>query len=367
MYDNPAELHRKQLAAKQKEEEQKKKEVQDWYAKKEQEMEQDSKYKTRDFSMDDYYDYEYASRLKRFCSYNPGLGYYDDWYTNQWYYNPSPWAYNYSIYGPSMMYPGFYSPYYPIYGMNSGLSLSFMWGYPSWNMGYYPYYGMNYMGYPGIYSPYGYYYNPYSYYYYGNYYYPNSGYETYSYGPRGGYIGSNSPIRSYAGMSKAEAVKNIESGRVVSGEPVSIEQTPKFQSFDSYRTLNDFPGNLPRTSREVSVRDFQSSASSMNIEEPTVPANGIRSVFYRDVQATSSEPSRPSRSFQNSGSPSVLPETSTPNVLPVRSSGNRSFHNQPSFPKSEGRGLNIQMSPVSPGSSGGINIHRNSGGSFNPR
>jgi len=54
-------------------------------------------YKEPSYSADDYYDYQYASRINRF--YNPvGLGYYDNYYTNLYTYNPMPFNYGVSIY-----------------------------------------------------------------------------------------------------------------------------------------------------------------------------------------------------------------------------------------------------------------------------
>ena len=47
---------------------------------------------------DDYYDYEYASRLRRFNDYNMGYGYYDDYYTNSYWYNYDPYFWGVSIY-----------------------------------------------------------------------------------------------------------------------------------------------------------------------------------------------------------------------------------------------------------------------------
>ncbi|MBR5784623.1 MAG: hypothetical protein IKY43_05595, partial [Bacteroidales bacterium] len=76
----------------------------------------------------DYYDYAYTARIRRFDSPMIGIGYYDDYYTNMyWYtYNPSNWGV--SIYlGYNWWYPSwcwYYRPYYYSY-----------WGYydPFWN------------------------------------------------------------------------------------------------------------------------------------------------------------------------------------------------------------------------------------------
>jgi hypothetical protein len=74
---------------------------------------------------DDYYSYEYSSRMRRF--YNPvyGVNYYDPFYTNQYWYDYSPASWGVSIYlgynwwAPSYFY---YSPFcYGGFGMSYGI------------------------------------------------------------------------------------------------------------------------------------------------------------------------------------------------------------------------------------------------------
>lgn len=177
-------------------------------------------YYEQPFDYDDYYDYEYAARLRRFNSPNPCAGYYDNYYTNAYYYNQNPNYYgtsvynSYSFWGPSAyaynycpssyfyynsgwawgtgMYYG--NPYGSPYGMgyydpwaNQG------WGYnpycsynPGWNSGWGGY-GYN----PYGYNPYGYANNGYG---YGNgygngngnnnYYFNSYDENSYYYGPR---------------------------------------------------------------------------------------------------------------------------------------------------------------------------------------
>ena len=50
-------------------------------------------YKDREFKYDDYYDYEYATRVRRFNNRIDGLSYYDNYYTNSYWYNPNPYNY----------------------------------------------------------------------------------------------------------------------------------------------------------------------------------------------------------------------------------------------------------------------------------
>lgn len=167
-------------------------------------------YKDREFKYDDYYDYEYATRIRRFDNNINGLGYYDNYYTNSYWYSGNPYNYGISIYnGYSWWGPGYNSySYFPslsfyynwgwgcsphygygaYYGYNPYLSSYWqgyyngyyngMWGNPYYGYGYgYPYYG-------GWGSPY---YNGWGYY---NAYDLNSGYATY--GPRTSHSGGNS-------------------------------------------------------------------------------------------------------------------------------------------------------------------------------
>lgn len=183
-------------------------------------------YKDREFKYDDYYDYEYATRIKRFNNNINGLGYYDNYYTNSYWYSGNPYNYGVSVYngyswwGPSYnaysYYPSvtFYSnwgwgcsPYYgygSYYGYNPYMSSYWHGYYNGYNQGYYngawgyPYYGYGYGGYG---SPYGYggwgnpYYNGWGYY---NAYDYNS---SYTYGPRTSHGGGNSRRVSNPGLS----------------------------------------------------------------------------------------------------------------------------------------------------------------------
>jgi Ni/Co efflux regulator RcnB len=55
-------------------------------------------YKDPEYNRDDYYDYEYASRVNRFQNPIYGASYYDPYYTNLYTYNQNPSCYGTSIY-----------------------------------------------------------------------------------------------------------------------------------------------------------------------------------------------------------------------------------------------------------------------------
>jgi hypothetical protein len=78
---------------------------------------------------DNYYDYAYASRLRRFHSNYYMDSYYSPYYSNLYFYDYNPWSWGTSIYFNS----GWYSPFF---------GLSFGWGWPSYSYGWgYPSYG----------------------------------------------------------------------------------------------------------------------------------------------------------------------------------------------------------------------------------
>jgi hypothetical protein len=147
----------------------------------------DNYYYEDNFKYDDYYDYSYASRIRRFDNPLYGAGYYDSYYTNEYWYNYNPYAWGTSIYigyDYRYAYPfnGFYYYNSPYFGYSRFSSY-----YPYnnfWYANYYnPYYGYNYW------SPYNYGYNYYNSYWNGFYdgaFYGSNPYDINSryYGPR---------------------------------------------------------------------------------------------------------------------------------------------------------------------------------------
>lgn len=95
------------------------------------------------YDEDDYYDYQYSARLKRFYAPAVGYGYYDPFYTNSYWYDYNPYNYGVSIYlgynwwAPSFCYydPFWYAPVNPYFHNHYGY-------YDSWYSPY-GYYGYN--------------------------------------------------------------------------------------------------------------------------------------------------------------------------------------------------------------------------------
>ena len=80
------------------------------------------------YNPDDYYDYSYSSRLRRFhTGVSLGFGYYDPYFTNMYWYDYAPASWGLSIYlGYNWWWPGYYyrpyyySPYWYDYGFRYG-------------------------------------------------------------------------------------------------------------------------------------------------------------------------------------------------------------------------------------------------------
>jgi hypothetical protein len=124
-----------------------------------------------DYDMDDYYDYMYSSRIRRFHRNNfTGMGYYNPFYTNTYFYNNDPMFFGNSIYSSY----GFFNPYVPWgfggsglnFGWNSFSGFNFGFGYNPYSMFNNPWrwnsWGYNPWSSPFGYNPWGY--NPWGYY-----------------------------------------------------------------------------------------------------------------------------------------------------------------------------------------------------------
>lgn len=65
------------------------------------------------FDADDQYDYYYAARLRRFHAPTVGFGYYNNYYTNSFWYSSNPYQCGVSIYyGYNFWDPSYYDPWY---------------------------------------------------------------------------------------------------------------------------------------------------------------------------------------------------------------------------------------------------------------
>lgn len=144
------------------------------------------------FYQDDYYDYAYAARIRRFHS-GVGFGYYDPWFTNMYWYNYDPFFFGTSIYVTySWWYP---SPWFrygwgwgPVWGWNWGWSWNWGWNY-GWGWGNSYWLGYNHGYWNGYWNGY---YNGLNNGIVSNYYFNSFDSNSWYYGPRGSSTGAGS-------------------------------------------------------------------------------------------------------------------------------------------------------------------------------
>lgn len=326
---------------------------------------------------DEYYDYEYASRLRRFHNTTITNNYYSPWYTNSYWYNPSPWSFNYSIYDPFCC---------NTWGYHSSWSIGFSWGYSPWYSVYSPWYSPWYRPY----SMYGYwaynpYYNPwYSYPIYTDNVYPSDVYygsrngTGYTGGTRGG-INANRNSAGRSGMAgegpKSARDANIrdEGGRRAADGRNSVRSVqPRVGTETGDRTpvRNDNTA-APREERYTGGRRIEDD------RRQTTPERHIQSPAERIGRTDERrrpvfvQPDQPSRSYDRSITPRRSEDNNirtTPRTAPRRSNTYSAPPAQPSSPSinrsaSPSRGSNISTPSRSSGSVGGSS--RSSGGSRN--
>jgi hypothetical protein len=136
----------------------------------------------------EYYDYEYSSRIRRFHRNRGRSGYYDDYYTNYYWYDYDPYNYGTSIYTSFNWWRPRYSGLNAGWSYNGGWNIGWSWGWGS--TGSYGYYGSG--GY-NTYTPYwGGHHHHHNYHggYYANNYYNSYDRNSHYYGKRGRHSGT---------------------------------------------------------------------------------------------------------------------------------------------------------------------------------
>lgn len=266
-----------QLAQQKKIEEERKKFIQDSIAEAEEKMKNNPYYKEPNYNKEDYYDYEYAARIKRFYNPVPGLGYYDNWYTNYGFYGtPNYGSSIYMGYGSAWPYMG-----YGYNGLSSYWSygLGWGWGNPynySYGLGYSPY---SYYGYysPYFYSPYYYGYSPYGYspYYYG--YSPYIGYNPYYYNSQD--INSMTyyaPRVSHEGFNSPRTSNNIHtSENNFSKKPVVIYPEMSLPKFDETARPKIATKDKQIPINVLNAPLIHQMSKNPNIQSPFIPRHAI--------------------------------------------------------------------------------------------
>lgn len=350
-------------------------------------------YKDREFKYDDYYDYEYATRVKRFNNRIDGLSYYDNYYTNSYWYNPNPYNYGVSVYNGYSWWGASYNAY----SYNPSINFYSNWG---WGCnsgygygGYNPYmagymqgynngfnnglYG-NYYGYGNPYysyaSPFGYNYgygNPYGYggYGYNNPYNNGWGYynsydhnSSYTYGPRSSHGGGNSRRTSNPGLIEKRDSYTEKFVKSVSEQQVRDRDT-KFSNISPVRAGNyDEPVRVNNNGVPIKNGGVRPTINEGTpTRNTTTPVRNDNS-FEEPVKQQSNTPIRvkeevaPVRQQQ-----APVRQTPIKVVEPVKQ-----FENMPRKEAPARSNDNFQV-PSTPSNNGGGNTPSNNGGGRRPR
>ena len=233
------------------------------------------------YEADDYYDFSYSARIRRFHQPLWSMGYYGGLYTDYYWYSYNPYHCGMSIYYGYHYYDSFYSPFYS-------------WGYSGYYSPYYSYY--NHHGY-GHTNHYGYNNNynndTYSY---------NNSYDNNSihYGPRGSLSSRGNSNRSVKSVVNATNNKNStynKFDRMVDKKIIT-------------RTIKTNSNRIEKTNTNRTVTKSNTTKSSTN--------KGVKTNTYK---SKSNRSSTKSNSYKKGNSKSNRSYTAP------KSSSNRSYNN----------------------------------------
>ncbi len=360
-------------------------------------------YKDRPFKYDDYYDYEYATRVRRFNNNINGLGYYDNYYTNSYWYNSNPYNYGVSVYNGY----SWWGPTYNSYSYNPSVNFYNNWGWGC-NPGYGYYSGYNpymagyaagynngfyngYYGYPygyGYGSPYygGYYNNPYGYYGYGGYYnnyynYNNNGWgyynaydhnSSYTYGPRSSYGGGNSRRTSNPGNSVVKREGFSDKDKFIASVAEQQVRETKFTDPVNPRTPKTEIAN-PRVTKidePIRVDNNGNPVKTDGVRQP------VKTDMYEPVRDNSTKTNEPVRNYPVK----TYDDTPIKDQQPVQTKGNdyapvkqvpvrnpEPVKQVESYPRFEMPTRNSNPTPNFPSNNGGGGSAPSGGGGHRPR
>ena len=231
------------------------------------------------YEADDYYDFSYSARIRRFHRPVWSMGYYGGLYTDYYWYSYNPYHCGMSIYYGYNYYDPFYSPYYS-------------WGYSGYYSPYYSYYNHHAYGHNHHYGYNNYYNNDaYSY---------NNSYDNNSihYGPRGSLssrTNSNRSVKSVVNTTNNKNSTYNKFDRMVDKKITT--RTIKTNSNRSVKT-NTYKSNSNRSSTKSNSYNKGNSKSNRSYTAPK--SNSNRS--YNNSRGSSTRSSGNSRSSGSSGS-----------------------------------------------------------------
>lgn len=251
------------------------------------------------YNDDSYNDYFYTSRLRRYYQPSYGFGYWDNYYTNYYFYDNNPWSWGNNIYSYTPNY--YWNPWgiyigYSTWGSHNGWN----WGRPCYAAWYDPYgwnsgWNNNYYGYNGYYGYnngygngyYNGYNNGYNNGYYNGYYngYNNNyayggGYDYGYWGPRKQMMDADGLPSNTSGIKTASAIDN---GRNDLAAPSNPSQVTTGRASD-FTTKSDVPLNVKteptqittttRTVNEIPRSGVVTERSNSNTVAPSNTNNG---------------------------------------------------------------------------------------------
>ncbi len=311
-----------------------------------------------DFDTDDYYDYAYSSRIRRFHRPIATYSYYDPFYTNMYWYNYDPFFYGSSIY---LSY-NFWRPrpwrFNAGWGWNSWNAYNnFSWGYNfGWSPGWSGYYASSFVN-PWGFNNWGFNNNPWGYHAgycagfsngynlgYNNFYYDNSYYNSFDansvnnhyYGHRSNTTSNTNYSHrgvgeAYVNATGKKGVNTAFASKDIAAATRSVNVKPKTvgtvksrgTSVNTPRKEVNAPRNYSTTTPVSTTPKAVSRPKSTAVTSPASPTRP-RTINSRDVN-------RPSRSNGTTAPRNV----STPKVVTPSRNRNTSIPSGPRFEPSK--------------------------------
>ena len=330
----------------------------------------------------DYYDFSYASRIRRFHRPYASFGYYDPFFTNMYFYTHNPMYYGVSIY----MGYGAAPFYYPGHFMMSPWYSSWHWyPYASWYGGFYPsaywmwgwrntywagYHHGFYSGlYAGMYHPYGYWGH------YSHFYNSHDG-SNYHYGPRGSmgstvdrstygrHTGSVDGRTSFAERFEARTAVDDQGNRVIlaenrTGTALEAQTSARRESSDaiSAATGESTTGRTAAEQVQERVREHTGAQESATASRYTTPdaarataeeSTGIQTDRTATQRYTRPQQVSPQRQTDTRSANYTLPRTYTAPSYQQPSTPQRTRPASTTAPANQTRPSGDQARPAQP-------------------
>lgn len=261
------------------------------------------------FDYESNYDFSYAVRLRRFYGPSFGFGYYNNYYTNSYWYTHNPHHCGLSIYYGHHWDPWYYDPWYSPY-------------YSSWPYHYHSYYHSPYFA---------------SYYGWNTYhpiYFNSHDHNTVHYGPR---QSRNSRLVSSVASRYKDEVRSMPNRGMTTGEEVrrslaneqrSLMVQPtegRSQGLDRFNQREPLNNRTEGMINRQPIRDVQRAPSNMD-------RGGVRTNDNMRPEMNRTQPSRtqPQPSRSNYSQPTTPSRSPSRNYSPQRSQSNNSFRSNTS-------------------------------------